>query len=196
MTYLFLNLDTATINMYLLIFIILAIFFRPLIKKVMSNFAKIRKLKKSGEAINVIEIEQALEFLSKHKIGALIAFQRKDSLQEYVEKGVKISAVINKELLISIFNKTSPIHDGAIIIANGLIEACATFFPSVNKKMDPQFGARHRAAIGLTLKNDAFVIVVSETSGNISFVTNGEFNKIEKEEGAIHKELLKLTQNE
>ena len=196
MAYLFLNLEVSTINMYLLIFLVGAIILKPFMKKFWVNVAKMRKLKKSGEAVNILEIEQTLKFLSKNKIGALIAFQRKDSLAEYVEKGVKIKALINKELLIAIFNKNSPIHDGAVIIVNGLIEACATFFPSTNKKMPPSFGARHRAAIGLTRKNDSFVIVVSETTGNISFVTNGEFNNIDQVEGAIHKELLKLTKNE
>ena len=190
---------TTFVNMILLITIIFLILFANTFKKIFIKFLMWKGIHKNKDnlQVNIVEIEQALVFLSKNKIGALITFEKKDSLSEYVEKGIKIDGKISKELLISILNKNSPIHDGSIIISKGRIQSCSSFFPSVNKKMESRFGARHRAAIGLTASVDALVLVVSETTGTISYALRGVLKQFDKkDERTIQKELINLIANE
>ena len=113
--------------------------------------------------------------MSQNRTGALIVLARESELQEYVETGEIIDAVISSELIKSIFFKNSPLHDGAVIVALNRIKAARCILPVSQKlEISHELGLRHRAAIGISEQTDAYVIVVSEESGHISVAFNGE----------------------
>ncbi|MDX1617948.1 MAG: DNA integrity scanning protein DisA nucleotide-binding domain protein, partial [Balneolaceae bacterium] len=120
------------------------------------------------------EVIEAVRNMSHSKTGALIVFARSSSLQDLVDVGVKLDARVNSELLESIFNRTSPLHDGAVVIRNNRIVAASCYLPiSQNPNLSSVFGTRHRAAVGITETNNVFVIIVSEETGRISIARNG-----------------------
>lgn len=120
-------------------------------------------------------ITTAISSLSFRKTGALIVIEKKSKLDEYIAKGEIIDAGLNSMLLITIFNPKTILHDGAVVIRNGRIYAVKVVLPlSENSEFLHRHGTRHLAAIGITEKTDAYVIVVSEETGAISFAKNGE----------------------
>lgn len=122
-----------------------------------------------------IIVEVALR-LSQERTGALIVFSKSSPLKFYSESGDLIDAEISKRLLLSIFNKDSPLHDGAVIIYEGRIKAARCILPISDKQtLPPKFGMRHRAAVGLSEITDAIILVVSEENGMVSLVRNGAF---------------------
>lgn len=113
--------------------------------------------------------------MSKTKTGALIVFQRKVPLRTYEETGDMIDAEINARLIENIFFKNSPLHDGAMIIADNRIKSAGCILPvSHNMDLPKELGLRHRAALGMSQATDAVCVVVSEETGNISVALNGE----------------------
>ncbi len=127
---------------------------------------------------DVEEVVRAAVTLATKHIGGLIAFQRDVGLNEYVEGGTTIDGEIRRELVVSVFLTDSPIHDGALIIADGRIAAAGCFLPlTANPNVSKALGTRHRAAIGLTEETDAVVVVVSEEDGRISLVTDGRLTR-------------------
>ena len=125
----------------------------------------------------VYEIMNAVEYLRKARIGALIVIERDISLNEYIQRSKKIYAGISSELLISIFFPRNPLHDGGVIIQGNTITSAGAVFPiSVNSKINKRLGTRHRAAIGISEESDAIVLVVSEETGKISIALNGNLN--------------------
>lgn len=124
--------------------------------------------------LNITPIIEAAKNLGGANMGALIVFSKNSELKFYTESGDLIDAVISKRLLQSIFNKYSPLHDGAVIIHNGRIKAARCILPvSDQENLPAQFGLRHRAAIGMTEVTDTLVLVVSEETGQMSIVRNG-----------------------
>lgn len=117
--------------------------------------------------------------LSATKTGALIVIERQTKLGEQIENGTILNAVPSKELFGNIFFKNTPLHDGAVIIRDGMILAAACFLPKPQKEelINKKLGSRHRAAIGMSENSDAIVIVVSEETGNISIAENGELTR-------------------
>ena len=131
--------------------------------------------KEKENTINIIC--DSVEYLANRKIGALITFERKDSLLEFVNKtsSIKLDADITQELITTIFTPGTACHDGAIIIRHNKIASAATYFTLTDNYDIPKtLGTRHRAAIGISEKNDSVTIVVSEETGFISFVVNGK----------------------
>jgi len=121
------------------------------------------------------EVVAAIQEMSAKRIGALIAFERSSGLRNYVETGTLVQATVTRDLLITIFQGKNPLHDGAVIIQGRRIEAARCILPvSTSMKLSPHLGLRHRAAVGLTEQTDAFVIIVSEETGNISLSTDGD----------------------
>ena len=121
------------------------------------------------------EIAQAARALAATKTGALIAFERSDSLLKFGDSGIEINADIKKELLGTLFTKDTPTHDGGVLIRRGKATHCGAVFPlSERKQMENGLGTRHRAALGLTEKTDAVCLVVSEEEGTISIAKEGE----------------------
>ena len=126
----------------------------------------------------VEEIVQACASLSRQKIGALIVIQRKTGLGEVIETGTEIEGYVSMGLLINIFIPNTPLHDGAVIIDKEIIKAAACFLPITdNNRLSKDLGTRHRAALGISEKSDAFVVVVSEETGGISTCESGEISR-------------------
>lgn len=133
------------------------------------------KRKDQGRAFNVTPVIEACKTLGGSNTGALIVFSRDSGLKFYAESGDIIDAVLSKRLILSIFNKYSPLHDGAVIIFNGRIKAARCILPvTENDNLPAQFGLRHRAAIGMSETTDTLVLVVSEETGQLSLAWNGK----------------------
>jgi len=127
---------------------------------------------------SIEEIAVAASMLSGQRVGALIAIERQIGLRNYIEGGIPLDATLTYDLLVSIFQPASPLHDGAVIVQEDRIPAAACFLPlTVNPKLSKDLGSRHRAAIGLTEENDAVAVVVSEETGRISIVVDGEIER-------------------
>lgn len=123
----------------------------------------------------VYEIIQAVDYLRKSRIGALIVLERDASLGNYIDKAKKIYADLSSELLISIFFPNNPLHDGGVIIQGDRITCAGAVFPtSNNAKANKRLGTRHRAALGIAEETDAISLVVSEETGRISVAVKGE----------------------
>ena len=126
------------------------------------------------------ELGEAVRAMSAEKTGALIVLQHKSSMEEYMETGDRFEADINRRLIMNIFFKNSPLHDGAMIIVGDHIAAARCQLPMTNRTDIPaHYGMRHRAAIGLSEDTDADIIVVSEETGNVSFVRGGEIHTVQ-----------------
>lgn len=124
------------------------------------------------------EIVKAASYMANRHIGALIAIERNNSLADFIEIGMRIDALVSRELIISIFNPSSPLHDGGIIIVGNRILSAGSFFPLVtDPDLERELGTRHRAAIGLSTETDAVIIVVSEETGTISLAIGGEIKR-------------------
>jgi len=131
--------------------------------------------REQGEKISLTPFIEAAKSLAGKNTGALIVFAKSSELKYYAESGDLIDAIISKRLLMSIFNKNSPLHDGAVIISNNRIKAARCILPvTENNDVPASMGLRHRAAIGLTEVTDGVVLVVSEETGQIALVRNGE----------------------
>ena len=154
------------------------ILFQPELRKLLysiglnTNFDKF--FGKSGSTEVIEEVIQAVKTLSRTKTGALIVFSKRSTLNDLVGVGQKIDAVVSSQLLLTIFNKETPLHDGAVVIRNNKIVTASSYLPiSQNPNISSVFGTRHRAAVGITEINNVFVIVVSEETGRISIARHG-----------------------
>lgn len=130
----------------------------------------------SDEEKLVQALVNSVAYMSPRKIGALIAIEQTQTLQEYISTGIKLDADVSSQLLINIFIPNTPLHDGAVIIQGNKIATACSYLPlSESKAISKEFGTRHRAAIGLSENSDALTIVVSEETGAISITYKGEF---------------------
>lgn len=124
------------------------------------------------------EIVLAATTLSSSKTGALIVFERAVGLRNFIDAGVQMDAKISYDLLVTIFNPATPLHDGAVIIQQERIAAASCFLPlTKNPSVSRELGTRHRAAIGVTEGTDSVSVVVSEETGLISFIEGGEIRR-------------------
>lgn len=124
------------------------------------------------------EILRAVDYMSRQRVGALIAMEREVGLKNYIESGMMIDAKVSAELLWSIFDPHTPTHDGGVIIVGDRIASCGSLFPLTQTlELPSSMGTRHRAAIGLTEENDSVCIVVSEETGNVSVAVSGNLTK-------------------
>ncbi len=126
-------------------------------------------------------INETVTMLSSSKTGAIMTFEKNNSLDEYVNKGVKIDAPISKELLTTIFYEGTTLHDGAVIIRDNMIVAASVYYIPTVKAMNGKYGARHRASLGISEVCDALTVVVSEETGRISLAIDGELQAVTRE---------------
>jgi diadenylate cyclase len=132
------------------------------------------------EAANetIEEVVVASTTLSSQKVGAIIAIEREIGLRNYIESGIPLDATLTYDLLVTIFQHSSPLHDGAVILQESRVTAAACFLPlTVNPRVSRELGTRHRAAIGLTEECDAVAIVISEETGSISLALDGRIER-------------------
>ncbi|MBC98296.1 MAG: TIGR00159 family protein [Halobacteriovoraceae bacterium] len=161
-------------------FIIAIILFQDQFRNALASFGTrqrffgLFKQEIPGREIN--EIIEACQSLSREKIGALIVVERNHGLANYMATGTSLRSELHADLLYAIFQSSSSLHDGAVIIDQGLISAAGCFLPLTrNVEIDRHLGTRHRAALGITEDTDAVAIVVSEEKGNISLAVGGQF---------------------
>ena len=126
-----------------------------------------------GQALE--EIIKAVVSMASKRVGALVVFEREVGLNDYIEVGTPLDARVSRELVESVFQPRSPIHDGALVIRKGRMAAARCFLPlSVDSNLSRELGTRHRAAVGLTEETDAAAVVVSEEQGKVSLVVDGK----------------------
>ena len=192
------ELDLLTLNFLLRTFLssillIIIIVFQRDLRRVLTQVGKTpfqRQHELVTEDLN--EIVKATSHMARRRIGAIIAIERETGLRDYIESGHSIDAKVSRELLISIFLPTSPIHDGSVVIFNGRIHSAGCLLPlSKNPYIAKRYGTRHRAGIGLSEETDAVVIIVSEETQEISLALNGSITVLNNEE-ALAKELNKI----
>jgi diadenylate cyclase len=124
------------------------------------------------------EVVLAATTLSSRKIGMLVVIEREVGLQNLIDAGVRLDAALTYDLLVTIFDTHTPLHDGAVIVRNDRIAAAGCFLPlTLNPRLSKDLGTRHRAAIGITEDGDAVAVVVSEETGTISFVSGGNITR-------------------
>lgn len=124
------------------------------------------------------ELVVATGTLSSRRIGAIIVIERGIGLRNFIESGIPLDARLTYDLLVSIFQPTSPLHDGAVIVQGDRVAAAACFLPlTVNPRLGRELGSRHRAALGVTEENDSVAIVVSEETGLISLIRDGSMER-------------------
>jgi diadenylate cyclase len=158
------------------------VLFQSDIRRALAHFGRapfFRYLAKAESAAESIEeLVVAANLLSSQRIGAIIALERQIGLRNYIEGGIGLDAILTYDLLQSIFLPSSPLHDGAVIVRDDRVAAAACFLPlTVNPKLSKELGSRHRAAIGLTEENDSVAIVVSEETGRVSIVVDGQIEQ-------------------
>jgi diadenylate cyclase len=175
------TLNWAMNKFYSSFIIILIILFQDDIRHVLSRMGKKSFIPgadslSSGQILD--EITRAAASLATKRIGALIVLERNIILSRYVEIGTLLDARVSKELMMSIFHPSSPIHDGAAIIQRGRISAAGCFLPlTKDENLDPNWGTRHRAAIGISQETDAVVVLISEEGASISLVVDGRISR-------------------
>ncbi len=171
-----------TVGIFLII-----VLFQPEIRKALAKLGERGLLgDRAGFYINsfnvnkrtVDEVIRASTFLAEHKIGALIVFERNTNLLNYAEGCTKLDATVSLELLISIFEPKTPLHDGAAVIKDNRISFVKCVLPlTINPEIPPELGTRHRAGLGITEETDAVAVIVSEERGTVSIAVNGKLYK-------------------
>jgi diadenylate cyclase len=169
-------------NLFGYIVFAVIVLFQSDIRRALAHFGRapfFRYFTKTESVDDAIEeLVVAANMLSSKRVGAIIALERQIGLRNYIEGGIPLDARLTYDLILSIFQRESPLHDGAVIIQEDRVAAAACFLPlTVNPKLGRELGSRHRAAIGLTEENDAVAIVVSEETGSISIVVDGQIER-------------------
>ncbi len=124
------------------------------------------------------EVVVVATMLASRRIGAIIAIERQIGLRNYIESGIPLDSTVTYDLLLSIFQTESPLHDGAVIIQDNRVAAAACFLPlTVNPRLSRELGSRHRAAIGITEESDAVALIVSEETGHVSLALDGQIER-------------------
>lgn len=162
-------------------FVIFTILFQDQIRAALANIGTGKKIfrffERTSVSLDFEEVIRVASVLSKEKTGGLIVIERKNGLENYVQTGTRLDANVHSDLIYSIFQQKSPLHDGAVIIKENTLLAAGCFLPlSKNVDIDKHLGTRHRAAIGISEVSDAVVVTISEETGKISTCVNGVFS--------------------
>ena len=173
-------------NFFDYLFIILIVLFQDQIRSALVSISSTRLIGRNGRSKfdqQIEEVVAACSALSRERTGALIVFEKNHGLLNFSTTGTRLDSRVHSDIIYSIFQTKSPLHDGAIIIYNGVIQAAGCFLPlSKNVEIDRHYGTRHRAALGITEITDAVVVTVSEETGRINICYNGIFHYMENEE--------------
>lgn len=158
--------------------LIIIVLFQDDLRKALANVGKnpfFQAAERIEEQEMVEEISRSAARMAKEKIGGLIVIERETGLKNFIDTGSQLDAKVKGELLYSIFERNSPLHDGAVIITGGRIAAAGCFLPLSNDpSIDKKFGTRHRAALGLSEDTDAVIVLISEEAGEVHLVKNAQ----------------------
>ncbi len=178
------TLDWLIKNLTSSLVITVVVLFQPELRRLITQFGQRNWISRDStmDAFPLEEIVNSLISMSSEKTGALIVIERNTGLKSFIESGVQVDSIITEEFIRTIFYPLAPLHDGAIIIQNGRIASAACYLPlSDSKELRKQYGARHRAGLGIAEETDALVLLVSEETGGISIMVNGKiFPKIKE----------------
>lgn len=169
-------------------FLAVIIIFQPEIRGLLERigktnaFARFNSLLSNEKEHLVDEVYKAVLVLSDERIGALISIEQSQSMQDYIKTGIEINSAVSKELLTSVFMTTTPLHDGAVIIQGDRIACASAYFPPTNADLPSRYGARHRAALGISEVTDALTIVVSEETSTISIAEKGKIFSVDEKQ--------------
>lgn len=165
-------------------FLAIIVIFQPELRRALEQLGRGSLFKRNAANLKVSQAKltdamvKSIQYMAKRRIGALIVFEKETGLQDYIETGIPIYADISTELMINIFIPNTPLHDGAMIIRGDKIAVAASYLPlSDSSKIQKSLGTRHRAAVGISEVSDAFTVVVSEETGDISVTYNGRLRK-------------------
>lgn len=169
-------------NMLVYVAFAAIVIFQSDIRRALAHFGQapfFRYFNRHEAATETIEeLVVAATMLSSQRVGAIVAVEREIGLRNYIESGIPLDAALTYDLLVTIFQPGSPLHDGAAILQENRIAAAACFLPlTVNPRLSRDMGTRHRAAIGLTEESDAVAVVVSEETGMISLALDGRIER-------------------
>jgi diadenylate cyclase len=157
------------------------VIFQSDIRRALAHFGRapfFRYFSRESPDETIEEVVVAATTLASQRTGAIIAIEREIGLRNYIESGIPIDAEITYDLLVTIFQPSSPLHDGAVVLQESRVAAAACFLPlTVNPKVSRELGTRHRAALGLTEENDAIAVVVSEERGQIAIAIEGTLER-------------------
>ena len=169
-------------------FLAVILIFQPEIRALLERmgksnvFSRITTLTGDEKENLVDQIVTAVMLLSADQTGALISIEQVHSLEDFIQTGTRMNSDVTAELLTSIFVTTTPLHDGAVIIQGDKIACASAYFPPTNMELPSRFGARHRAAIGISEITDAVTIVVSEETGTVSVSQNGQIFQVDRKQ--------------
>lgn len=169
-------------------FLAIILVFQPEIRSLLERlgksnmFSRITTLTGDEKENLVDQIVTAVMLLSADQTGALISIEQVHSLEDYIQTGTRMNSDVTAELLTSIFVTTTPLHDGAVIIQGDKIACASAYFPPTNMELPSRYGARHRAAIGISEITDAVTIVVSEETGNVSVSQSGQIFQVDRQQ--------------
>ena len=170
---------------------------RTLLEKIgkTNAFSRISSLLSNEKERLVEQLYEATIALSHARVGALISIEQSQSLQDYIKTGIPINAEVTKELLCSIFMTTTPLHDGAVIIQGDRVACASAYFPPTSVNLSSRYGARHRAALGISEVSNALTIVVSEETSAISIAENSRRRNslLLQDEG---EEIIRISEDE
>lgn len=181
-------------------FLAVIVIFQPEIRSLLERlgksnmFSKISTLTGNEKEHLVDEVVKATMILAKDQTGALITLEQGQSLSDYIKTGTQMNSMVTTELLTAIFVTTTPLHDGAVIIQGDRLACASAYFPPTNLDLPNRYGARHRAAIGISEITDSVTIVVSEETGGISIAENGKIRSVDSKE--LREYLLRTLCNE
>lgn len=169
------------------------ILFQPEIRSMLEKVGKTTAIFSQNVSVSQIsgmvdELVESCSAMSRTKTGALITIQMSQSLQDFIETGVSMDAEVSSELLGTIFQYGTPMHDGAVIIQGVKIACAAAYFPPTSRDLPTRYGARHRAAVGISEITDSITIIVSEETGAISVAMRGQLTQYNPD--ALHRFLM------
>lgn len=179
-----------------IVVIVLVVIFQPELRKALEQLGSQKLLEKIGFSSSgkssgdygmyketAAQITKAVFAMAKVKTGALIVIERDESLKEFISTGILINGIVSSGLLINIFEKNTPLHDGAVIIRGNQVAAATCYLPlSDNLKISKSYGTRHRAALGMSEVTDSVIIIVSEETGNVSVAYRSKLETVSNEE--------------
>ncbi len=181
-----------------IIFVALPIVFQPELRRALEKIGSGKFFRNNREVdikAMISEVLDAVEIMSRDKVGALIVFERDRSLEERIETGVHIDGVVSSRLLQNIFVKDTPLHDGAVIIrGNRIVASSCVLRLTENRNLASELGTRHRAALGISEESEAIALVVSEETGTVSIARNGSMDRYLNSkdiEGILVRELIR-----
>src|SRR5919109_1852403 len=164
-------------SLWSIILLVIVIVFQPEIRRILERMNPLDLIRGQPVALQremLVEITETVFDMAREKVGGLIALPRHDPIEEYLREGIQLEALVSRELIRTLFHPPAPTHDGAVVIRANHIERAACFLPMTTAiGLPSEYGARHRAAIGLTERCDALCLLVSEERGTVALARKG-----------------------